>query len=128
MDRIISLIRVRVLERTMRLLGQAVEACTTGLLQTGMDAPAIFVLFNGGDATVQHPDTATERLLVLQLLERPAPRSHTELRDALADIEPWAINLALKELEFEDVLYIGRDHVWASDTVRHLDKLGLIAL
>ena len=85
------------------------------------------MLFSGGD-TVEHRDTVTERLLVLQILQVSGPRSHAELQDALSDVEPSVIRDALEELEFEDILYIGHEQVWASSCVRHLDKLDLIAL
>jgi hypothetical protein len=127
MTKITLALRLRILEGTIRMLGRAVDACIERLLEAGMDAPAVQVLYNG-DGTAEHRDTTTERLLVLQLLDKQGPRSHTELRDALSDIAPTAIYFALKELEFEDVLYIGREKVWASDTVRHLDKLELIGI
>jgi hypothetical protein len=127
MNRITTPIRVRALEGAIRVLGRAVDRCIERLLLAGMDAPDIQALYNG-DGTVEHPDTAAERLLVLQILQCPGPRSHTELHDAFSNIEPVAIHLALKELEFEDILYVGQEKVWASEALRHLDKLGLIAL
>lgn len=127
MNRITSPIRVRALEGTIRMLGRTVRACIARLLKAGVDAPVIAVLFSGKD-TVEHPDTITERLLVLQILQGPGPRSHAELQDALSDVTPSVIRDALEELEFEDILYIGREQVWASPCVRHLDKLDLIAL
>lgn len=111
----------------MRILGHAVDACIGRLLEAGVDAPAIAVLFSGNE-TVEHPDTTTERLLVLQILEQPGPRSHAELQDALGDIAPSVIRAALEELEFEDILYIGREQTWATPCAHHLDRLGLIAL
>ncbi len=127
MNRITTPFRVRVLEGAMRMLGRAVDACIGRLLEAGVDAPAIAVLFSGED-TVEHRDTVTERLLVLQILQVSGPRSHAELQDALSDVAPSVIRDALEELEFEDILYIGREQVWASSCVRHLDKLDLIAL
>jgi hypothetical protein len=127
MNRIITAIRVRILEGIMRALGRAVDACLGRLLLAGVDAPAIVVLFDGDD-TVEHPDLAIERLLVFQILDRPGPRSHAELQHALSDLEPAEIYLALEGLESEDVLYIGREQVWASNTLRHLDKLELISV
>ena len=127
MNRITSPFRVRALEGIMRMLSRAVDACIGRLLEAGVDAPAIAVLFSG-DETFEHPDAVTERLLVLQLLEQPGPRSHIELREALSDIVPCVIRAALEELESEDILYIGREQVWATPCVRHLDRLELIAL
>jgi hypothetical protein len=85
----------------MRMLGRAVDACVGRLLVAGVDSPAIAVLFSG-DETFEHPDTATERLLVLQLLEQPGPRSHAELQDALSDIAPGVIYAALEEPRHPD--------------------------
>jgi hypothetical protein len=127
MNRITRPFRVRVLEVIMRMLGRAVDACIGRLLVAGVDAPEIAVLFSG-DETFEHPDTVTERLLVIQILEQPGPRSHAELRDALSDLTPGVIYAALEELESEDILYIGREQVWATPCVRHLDRLDLIAL
>ena len=126
MNKITTPFRIRVLEGIMRMLGRAVDACIGRLLEAGVDAPAIAVLFSG-DETFEHPDTVAERLLVLQLLEQPGPRSHTNYRtrSAMSRRRDCA---ALEELESEDVLYIGREQVWATPCVRHLDRLGLIAL
>lgn len=80
------------------------------------------------EGTAAHPDIITERLLVLQILEQQEPRSHAELEIALSDIKPLAICAALYALEAEGVLYVSREQVSASSCVRHLDRLGLIAI
>jgi DNA-binding transcriptional ArsR family regulator len=71
---------------------------------------------------------AIERPLVLQVLEGREPRLRSELETALGDVEPSAIGDALEALEAEGVLCISREQVWASRCIRHLDKLGLIAI
>lgn len=120
-------VRVRVLEGTMRMLSRAVAICARRLLDAGVSIPDIALTFLS-EGTAAHPDIATERLLVLQILEQQEPRSHAELEIALSDIKPPAIRAALCALEAEGVLYVGRELVWASGCVRHLDSLGPISV
>ena len=80
------------------------------------------------DRTVEHPDTVTERLIAVQVLEIREPRSRSEIEIALGDIEPMAIGDAIDALEAEGVLHVDREQLSASRCVRHLDRLGLIAL
>jgi hypothetical protein len=127
MNTITNPFRVRVLEGTMRILGRAVAACARRLLNAGVSIPDIARAFLSED-TVEHPDAITERLLVLQILEKQDPRSHAELEIALGHIKPLAIRAALYALEAEGVLYMGHERVWASGCVRHLDNLGLVAI
>jgi hypothetical protein len=127
MNRITDPIRVRALEWTLRALGHAVMMCARRLLDAGLSVPDIALTFMS-EVSVEHPDTTTERLLILQTLQRPGPRSRTELEIALSDIEPLAISDALDALEAEGILYIAREQVWASGCVKHLDKLGLITI
>lgn len=127
MNGTIDPLRVEELEGTMRMLGRAAGVCAQRLLDAGVSPPEIAAMFEGVDA-FEHTDLLTERLLVLQILEQPGPRSHRELQDALSDVEPSAISDALEALEAEDALYIGAEQVWASRLVRHLDRLGLIAI
>jgi hypothetical protein len=127
MTTITNPIRVRVLEGIMRMLGRAVAACARRLLDAGVSIPDIALMFLS-EGTVEHPDILTERLLVLQILEQQEPRSHADLENALGDIRPSAIRAALCALEAEGVLYVGRELVWVSGCVRHLDSLGLISL
>lgn len=119
--------RVRVLEGILRTLGRAVAACARHLLNAGVSIPDIALMFLS-ESEGEHPDITTERLLVLQILEQREPRSHAELENALDDIRPLAIRAALHDLEAEGVLYVGREQIWASGCVRHLDDLGLIAI
>jgi hypothetical protein len=120
-------VRVRVLEGIMRMLGRAVAACARRLLNAGVSIPDIALMFLS-EGTAAHPDLTTERLLVLQILEQPEPRSHAELEIALGHIKPLAIRAALYALEAEGVLYVGHQQVSASSCVRHLDNLGLVAI
>lgn len=120
-------VRVRVLEGIMRTLGRAVAACARRLLNAGVGIPDIALMFLS-EGTVEHPDLVTERLLVLQILERREPQSHADLKNALGDIRPSAIRAALYALEVEGVLYVGHELVWVSGCVRHLDNLGLITI
>ncbi len=76
----------------------------------------------------KHTDTRTERLVLLQVLERPGACSRAELEVALSDVQPSAISAALDALEAEGVLYVSREQVRASRCVRHVDRLGLIAV
>jgi DNA-binding HxlR family transcriptional regulator len=71
---------------------------------------------------------ATERLLVLQVLEEREPCLRSELEIALGDVEPLAISDALQALEAEGVVCGSGEQVRASRCARHLDKLGLIAI
>jgi hypothetical protein len=127
MNRITSPIRRRVLEWAIRTLGRAIAASVRGLLATGVSPTDINAMFRGRVA-MEHADTVTEHLLVLQVLEHPGARSRAELEIALGDIEPLAISDALTALEAEDVIFTCGEQVWASRCVRHLDQLGLIAL
>jgi hypothetical protein len=127
MNRIISPIRMRVLEWAIRTLGRAITASAQGLLAAGVSPTDINAMFRGS-VPVEHTDTDTEHLLVLQTLEQPGARSRAELEGALSDIAPLAISDALTALEAEDVIVTGCEQVWASRCVRHLDQLGLIAL
>lgn len=120
-------VRVRVLEGIMRMLGPAVAVCARRLLNAGVGIPDIALMFLS-EGIVEHPDTVTERLLVLQILEQPEPQSHADLQNALGDIRPLAICAALYALEAEGVLYVGHELVWASGCARHLDNLGLLAI
>jgi hypothetical protein len=76
----------------------------------------------------KHTDTGTERVVLLQVLERPEACSRAELEVALDDVAPSAIGTALDALAVEGVLYVGREQVRASRCVRHVDRLGLIAV
>jgi hypothetical protein len=76
----------------------------------------------------KHTDTGTERVVLLQVLERPEACSRTELEVALSDVEPSVIGTALDALVVEGVLYVDREQLRASRCVRHLDRLGLIAV
>lgn len=76
----------------------------------------------------KHTDTGAERLVLLQVLERPEAWSRAELEIALSDVEPSTISTALEALEVESVLYTVGEQVWACRCVRHLEQLGLIAV
>jgi hypothetical protein len=127
MNRIIRPIRVRALEGTVRMLGRVLAACARALHAAGVSPPDIDAMFRGRVA-VEHTDTVIERLLVLQVLERPGPRSRAELEVTLGDVEPLAISDALTALEAEGVLYTGGEQVWASRCVRYLDERGFIGV
>jgi hypothetical protein len=127
MNRITSPFRVRALEGTVRILDRVLAACTRALHAAGVSPPDVHAIFRGGVA-VEHRDTVTERLLVLQILERPGPCSRAQLEVALGDVEPLAISNALEALEAEDILYTAGEQVWACRCVRHLEQLGLIAI
>jgi hypothetical protein len=127
MNRITSPIRTQVSEWAIRTLGRAIVACARGLLAAGMSPTDInATLLNG--VAVEHPDLATERLLVLQVLERPGLRSRCELEIALGDIEPFRASDAFSALEAEGVIHSSGEQVWASRCVRHLDTLGFISV
>lgn len=127
MNKITRPIRVRALEGIVRILGRLLAACARALNVAGVSPPDVDAMFRGGVA-VEHRDAVTERLLVLQVLERPGPRSRAELEVALSDVEPSAIGDALEALEAEDILYTAGEQVWACRCVRHLEQLGLIAI
>lgn len=127
MNRITRPIRVRALEGTVRILRRVLAACARGLHATGVSPPDVDVMFRGG-VTVEHTDTVIERALVLQVLDRPGPCSRAELEVALGDVEPLAINDALRALEAEGILYAADEQVSACRCVRHLDELGLIGV
>lgn len=127
MSRITSLIRARTSAWVVRTLGRAINLSGRGLLAVGM-SPADVSATLPHSATVEHPDLATERLLVLQVLERPGLRSRCELEIALGDIEPVRASDAFSALEAESVLHTSGEHVWASRCVRHLDTLGFISV
>lgn len=127
MHRITTLIRVRALEGTVWILDRTLASCVRRLDVADANPPDIDALLQG-ERTVEHADTATERLLVLQVLERPGPRSRAELEIALSDIKPLAICEALRALEAEGVLYTLGEQVLASGCAQHLDRLGFISL
>lgn len=127
MKTIIKPIRVRALEGTIRVLGRVLAACARALHVAGVSRQDIDALLHGG-VTIEHPDTFTERLLVLQILDLPRPCSRAELEIELSDIAPLAIGNALEALEAEDVLRIAGEHVWACRSTQHLDDLELIAI
>ena len=111
----------------IRALGRAIAASARGLLAAGMSPKDInATLLNS--VAVEHPDLAIERLLVLQVLERPGLRSRCELEIALGDVEPFTASDALSALEAEGVLHTSGEQVWASRCVRHLDTLGFISV
>ena len=118
----------RVSKWAIRTLGGAIMTSTRCLLAAGVSPMDINAIFRGS-LPDGHPDTATERLLVLQILEQPQQRrSRAELEVALSDIEPLAISNALSCLEAEDVVFACGEQVWASPCVRHLDKLRFISV
>jgi hypothetical protein len=125
MHRITTLIRVPALERTVWILDRTLAACVRHLDVADANPPDALLQ---GERTVEHADTATERLIVLQVLERSGQRSRAELEIALSDIEPLAICEALRALEAEAVLYTLGEQVLASGCVQHLDRLGFISL
>jgi hypothetical protein len=84
MSRITRPIRVRALEGTVRMLGRVLAACARALHAAGVSPPDIDAMFRGG-VRVEHRDAVIERLLVLQVLERPGSRSRAELEVALGD-------------------------------------------
>jgi hypothetical protein len=127
MDRITTPIRVRALEETVWILDRVLAACVRRLDIADATPPDIDAMLRG-ERAVEHADTATERLIVLQILERPGPRSRAELEIALRDVEPLSICEALRALEAEGVLYTYGEHVLASGCVQHLDRLGFISL
>jgi hypothetical protein len=104
MNTITSPIRSRVSEWAIRTLGRAIRASGRGLLAAGMSPTDInATLLNS--VAVEHPDLATERLLVLQILEQPGLRSRCELEIALGDVEPVTASDAFSALEAEGVLH-----------------------
>jgi hypothetical protein len=127
MKTIIKPIRVRALEGTVRVIGRVLAACARALPAVGVSRQDIDAVLHDGVA-IEHPDTFTERLLVLQILDSPGPRSRAELEIELSDIAPLTIGHALEALEAEDVLRIAGEHVWACRSARHLDDLGFIAI
>jgi hypothetical protein len=127
MHRITRPIRVRALEGTVRILGRVLAACARALHAAGVSPPDVDVMFQGG-ITVEHTDTLTERALVLQVLDRPGSRSRAELDVVLSDVEPLAVSDALTALEAEGVIFTCGELAWASQCVRHLDKLGFISV
>jgi hypothetical protein len=127
MNTITSPIRTRLSECAIRTLARVIAACARGLLAAGMSPTDInATLLNS--VAVEHPDLATERLLVLQVLERPGLRSRCELEIALGDIEPFRSSDAFSALEAEGVLHTSGEQVWASRCVRHLDALGFVSV
>lgn len=127
MTRITCPIRTRVSAWVIRTLGRAIKASTRGLLAAGVSPMDINAMFRGS-LPDGHTDTATERLLVLQVLEQHSPRSRAELEVALNDVEPIAISDALSCLEAEDVLFACGEMVWASPCLRHLNRLGFVSV
>jgi hypothetical protein len=127
MNRITRPIRVRVLEEAVRMLGLVLAACARALHAAGVSPQNVDAMFRGV-VTIEHRDTVIERLLVLQVLERPGPRSRAELEVVLSDVEPLTISHALRGLEAEGVLYTGGEQVWASRCARYLDELGFIGV
>ncbi len=122
-----SPVRTRMSEWAIRTLGRAIVVARRGLLAAGVSPTDInATLLNS--VAVEHPDLATERLLVLQVLERPGLRSRCELEIALGDIAPLTANDAFSALEAEGVLHTSGERVWASQCVRHLDTLGFISV
>jgi hypothetical protein len=125
MNTITSPIRMQVSEWAIRTLGRAITTAGRGLLAAGMSPTDInATLLNS--VAVEHPNLVTERLLVLQVLERPGLRSRCELEIALGDVEPFTASDAFSALEAEGVLHTSGEQVWASRCVRHLDTLGFI--
>jgi hypothetical protein len=127
MNSIATSLRVRALEGTVRVLGRVLAACVRDLHAAGVSRQDIDAPLHGR-VTIEHPDTFTERLLVLQILDSPGPCSRAELESELSDIAPLTIGHALEALEAEDVLRIAGEHVWACRSARHLDDLGFIAI
>jgi hypothetical protein len=111
----------------IRTLGRAITTAGRGLLAAGMSPTDInATLLNS--VAVEHPNLVTERLLVLQVLERPGLRSRCELEIALGDVEPFTASDAFSALEAGGVLHTSGEQVWASRCVRHLDTLGFISV
>jgi hypothetical protein len=127
MKTIIKPIRASALKGIVRVIGCMLAAWARALQAAGVSRQDIDALLHDG-AAVEHPDTFTERLLVLQILESPEPRSRAELESELSDIAPSTIGHALEALEAEDVLRSAGKHVWARRSTRHLDDLELIAI
>jgi hypothetical protein len=127
MNSIATSLRVRALEATLRVLGRVLVACARVLHAAGVSREDFDVIVHDG-VTIEHPDTFTERLLVLQILDSPGPCSRAELESELSDIAPLTIGHALEALEAEDVLRIAGEQVWACRSARHLDDLELIAI
>lgn len=127
MKTIIKPIRARALKGTVRVVGRVLGACARAFRAAGVSRRDSDVMLHEG-VTVEHPDTFTEHLLVLQILDSPEPRSRAELEIELSDIAPLTIGHALEALEAEDVLRIAGEHVWACRSTRHLDDLGFIAI
>jgi hypothetical protein len=69
-----------------------------------------------------------ERLVVLQVLDWQEPRSRDALDAALSDIDPLAIEDALRALSGQDVLYVYREQVYPHRSLLHLNDLSLIAV
>jgi hypothetical protein len=127
MTRITSPIRTRVSVWAIKTLTRAITASGRSLLAAAMSPKDIdATLLNS--VAVEHPDLATERLLVLQVLERPGLRSRCELEIALGDVEPVTASDAFSALEAEGVIHTIGEQVWASRCVRHLDTLGFISV
>jgi hypothetical protein len=117
----------QVSEWVVRALASAIRDSGRSLIAAGMSPIDInATLLNS--VAVEHPDLATERLLVLQVLERPGLRSRRELEIALGDVEPVRTSDAFSALEAEGVLHTSGEQVWACRCVRHLDTLGFISV
>jgi hypothetical protein len=69
-----------------------------------------------------------ERLVVLQVLDWQESRPRDDLHAALGDIDPLAIDEALRRLNRQDVLYVYREQVYPHRCLLHLNGLGLIAV
>jgi hypothetical protein len=72
----------------------------------------------------------TERVVILQVLrDDHAQRwSRGELQRELYDVEPAAIDAALKHLEELGIVCVEGEEAWASLGTRHMDTLGMIGI
>jgi hypothetical protein len=127
MKRVTAAIRVRALRGAVLMLGRAMTACSRGLLKASASLPNTDVLAEER-IPVRDPYAVIERLLVLQLLERQIPCLRSDLETALNTIEPLAVNDALRALFEQDVVYIYREQVWATQCLLRLDELDLITI
>jgi hypothetical protein len=69
-----------------------------------------------------------ERAIIHHVLDQEEACSRDTLEAALNDIDPLAIDEALRRLNRQDVLYVYREQVYPHHCLLHLNDLDLIAV
>ena len=82
------------------------------------------------EPTNPRQEEGTQCVVVLQVLrsDHPQPWARPEIEHELGDVDPDAIDVALKRLAEQGVVNVEGEQITPSACARHLDTLGFICI